>query len=125
MTKHCPNCHQEADGLLYSSELYAVVHCGCFYEASPEDVLFHVSREDSPELIEAKAKARSLASRCLQDLGKGWDEAVVGLEAVKAMGASSIVSRAYVARLAQLATLSYGPLDLGSLIHSLRRKVLR
>lgn len=119
----CPNCHTRVEGFLYSNELYGVVHCGCFYEAAPQDVRFHVSEEDPPELIEAREAERSLADRCLRDLGKGWDEALEGLHSNTSLGADHATSRAYVARLAELAALSYGPLDFKSLILTLRRMV--
>jgi len=120
----CPNCHKQAEGFLYSNELYGVVHCGCFYESDPKDVLFHSSEQDPPDVIEAREAERSLVDRCLRDLGKGWDEAVEGLRAAKGTGADNLVERAYAARLAELVALSYGPLDLKSLILTLRRTVL-
>lgn len=44
----CPNCGEDAPGGLYSSA-YHVLHCGCFYEASPRDVCFHVTSMCDPE----------------------------------------------------------------------------
>jgi len=45
--EECPNCGRQ--GCLvthHCDEGYMdIVHCGCFHEAAPEDVVYHVSRD--------------------------------------------------------------------------------
>lgn len=123
----CPNCHHPCVGL-FSNEDFGVLHCGCFYDDSASEVDFHVSTEERSEYVRAidapapgSPKERWLAQRCLEHLSKDWLEVVQGLLEASELGVGHIITKAYVARLHQLVTASYGPLDLRSLLLSLER----